>query len=364
MNAEPERLVLYFTKGIADIALHELRARVGDQADIRALTDRFALVDTNSTTIHRIVRLRTIDDLRYLIAGPDVVETRTDFCRLIESAHSNLRKKLYILEGKVGLHLSLTISARNPVWRNNWDPGAVIKFVIPKVLVDSRQREAIDLRLQADGNQVHLSVSMMEWTHRDRPYTQARRSGALRPSVAAALVHSAEMLNGEILVNGIYDPCCGTGTILAEACLAGHVPWGSDSDTKAVDLTRALLSTTMCSEPSRTLIEEESLHCIFKHDIMMGFPKRVPCRAVVTNLPWGKQIAIQHRTAFRTSAVNVALTALERQGACIILTTEDREFVNLLTKEAKRRRQKFEVTTYRLGLLGQTPGLVRARAES
>lgn len=344
--------------------LNELQACVGDHVDIRYLTSRYAVVDTNSTTIQRIVRLRTIDNLRHLFAGPDVVETRIDFCHLVESAHSSLRKKLDILEGEIGTHLFLTISARNPVWRNNWGPGAAIQFVIPQFLVDSRQRETIDLGLQADGNQVHISVSMMEWTHRDRPYVQARRSGVLRPSVATALGHSVEMLNGEILVNGIYDPCCGTGTILAEACLADHVPWGSDSDSKAVDLTRALLLITMLSEPSRTMIENESLHRIFKHDIMMGFPKRVPCRAVVTNLPWGKQVAIQHRMAFRTTAVYVALTALERQGACIILTTEDREFVNLLTKEAKRRHQNFEVTTNRLGLLGQTPGLIRARAES
>ncbi len=364
MSVKPEKLVLYFTKGIADIVHHEIRACVEDQADIRDSTERFALVDTNSTAIRRFAGLRTIDDLRHLLVGPEVVETRTDFCRLIESARAKLQEKLDISGEERGQRLSLTISARNPVWRNNWDPGAVIEFVMPQVLVDSCQREAIDLRVQADGSQVHVSVSMKEWTRRDHPYSRAKRAGALRPSVAAALVHAAEMLHGDAMANGVYDPCCGTGTILAEACLAGHSPWGSDIDAKTVSLTRALLSSMTCSEPARALSAGEILHRVFRHDVMTGFPKRVACHAVITNLAWGKQVAIPHRTAFQAAVVDVALTALGQQGLCIILTTGDREFVNRITKEAEQRRQRLEVTTSRIGLLGQTPGLVRARATS
>lgn len=59
------------------------------------------------------------------------------------------------------------------------------------------------------------------------------RKGALRPTVAAAMVRLAGAPSGTLL-----DPCCGTGTILAEARSAGWEVHGTDVDPAAVAAAR------------------------------------------------------------------------------------------------------------------------------
>lgn len=59
------------------------------------------------------------------------------------------------------------------------------------------------------------------------------RSGALRPTVAAAMVERAGTPDGLLL-----DPCCGSGTILAEAREAGWSVRGGDVDPGALDTAR------------------------------------------------------------------------------------------------------------------------------
>lgn len=59
------------------------------------------------------------------------------------------------------------------------------------------------------------------------------RPGALRPTVAAAMVRLAGRAHGHLL-----DPCCGSGTILAEAGAAGWDCRGFDLDPEAVQVAR------------------------------------------------------------------------------------------------------------------------------
>ncbi|HYD35582.1 MAG TPA: hypothetical protein VD999_05920 [Vitreimonas sp.] len=97
-----------------------------------------------------------------------------------------------------------------------------------------------------------------EWTYRDRekPYFD-RKKGMLPPKVSRMMANiglgtllklrgdkqslptsSNKTLNGQYL---LYDPFCGTGTVLAEALLTGANVVGSDSDAVAVKGTQANL---------------------------------------------------------------------------------------------------------------------------
>ena len=96
------------------------------------------------------------------------------------------------------------------------------------------------------------------------------RPAALRPAVAAAMVHVAGRL-GTIL-----DPCCGTGTIPIEAIHAGAVAIGGDIDPTAVAAARANGAPSVVGLDARRLP--------FADD---GFS------AVVTNLPFGRQHLVQ-----------------------------------------------------------------------
>jgi len=72
-----------------------------------------------------------------------------------------------------------------------------------------------------------------DWTHRDRhkPYADHKK-GMLPPKLARIMVNLAGMASRERV---LYDPFCGTGTILLEARLAGYERLiGSDLDVKAI----------------------------------------------------------------------------------------------------------------------------------
>ena len=77
-----------------------------------------------------------------------------------------------------------------------------------------------------------------EWTRRDRgkPYADHKK-GMLPPKLARIMINLAGVSSKNDIIEhnlSIYDPFCGTGTILLEAALDGYRLFGSDLDVKAV----------------------------------------------------------------------------------------------------------------------------------
>jgi 23S rRNA G2445 N2-methylase RlmL len=96
------------------------------------------------------------------------------------------------------------------------------------------------------------------------------RGGALRPTVAAAMVARA----GEPRL--LLDPCCGSGTILAEALAAGWQVRGTDIDPDAVTTAR---------------------HNVRQAEVEVGDARDTglpdgSVSAVVSNLPFGQQYTV------------------------------------------------------------------------
>lgn len=94
------------------------------------------------------------------------------------------------------------------------------------------------------------------------------RRGALRPTVAAAMVQLAGQPDGILL-----DPCCGSGTILAEAARAGWRAEGSDIDPGAIHAARMNARGAVVRQGD-----------VRRLDLPDG-----SARACVSNLPFGKQ---------------------------------------------------------------------------
>jgi SAM-dependent methyltransferase len=111
--------------------------------------------------------------------------------------------------------LARTIAASHPQWRPE-DPARLEIWV-------SEYRPG---RFVAG-----LRVSDLRW--RQHGGRAAERPGALRPTLAAAMVRQAGSPPGLLL-----DPCCGSGTLLAEAIGAGWTAQGSDIDPGAVRTAR------------------------------------------------------------------------------------------------------------------------------
>jgi Putative RNA methylase family UPF0020 len=233
------RLVLYFTKGLADVVAAEA-AGIVPAADILQQEDRFLVAALTAAEAARLGgHSRTVDDARLLVAGPERIGGEADFTALCAAAAGQVRNAL----GPAGAHpagpWSVTLSARNPCWRDppGWDPVPVLARHFPGAGLGATQRSAIDLRVQADGDAVHIALNLWSRPIGKRGDGRTAWPGALRPSVAAALIRLAVRAAGpEMSGRGIYDPFCGTGTVVAEAAHLGLPVFASDIDQRAVEL--------------------------------------------------------------------------------------------------------------------------------
>jgi tRNA G10 N-methylase Trm11 len=113
------------------------------------------------------------------------------------------------------------------------------------------------------GDEIIKILTMQDieaWNRRDygRPNIDAK-SGMLPPKIARMLVNLALPHNQQAV---LYDPFCGSGTILAEALVSGHQVYGSDISAKAVhDSNHNLqwLTTTFALEP-RFYVTHQDVH--------------------------------------------------------------------------------------------------------
>jgi 23S rRNA G2445 N2-methylase RlmL len=124
------------------------------------------------------------------------------------------------------------------------------------------------------------------------------RRGALRPAVAAAMIRLAGAPSGLLL-----DPCCGAGTVLAEAVRAGWRARGLDGDADAVRAARE-------NAPGA--------------DVQLGDARRLSLppdavAACVSNLPFGRQFQREGDPERWLGAVLGELERVTRPGGAVVL---------------------------------------------
>lgn len=352
-------LVLYVTKGLADVAEDEVTGIV-PAARIRLRQDRFLILDADPGDAERLGAVtRTVDDIRLLVAGPARIDGRPGFEELCQTAADTTVAALRPAEDE----WSVTMSARNPPWRRApaWDPAPVIAAYLHGADPAATTRRTVDLRIQVDEDMAHIAVSLwpapigkrpgeLRFPGRNDTLWQATWAGGLRPTVAAAMIRlGLAGIGGAAAADGLYDPFCGSGTILAEAAHAGLPVFGSDVSQRAVALSRERLAAQGGFGPG------ELLRRIFVSDVHRGPDPRVTARLLVGNMPWGKQVKAGRRLAlFEATALLAAHTA-SRGGAAVLLTTHEDQLLPRL------RRRGLTATARRIGLLGQTPAIVTAR---
>lgn len=351
--------VLYFVKGLADVVLAELHELL-PEATVVACEERFAVVELPASRVERLhERMRTVDDIRTVLTAPTVFTSETEFAAACQGAAARAEQLLADSRSRVEMW-SVTLCSRNPPWRGptKWDPGVAIAAAFRGADVAGRTRSAVDLRVQVDGECMHVSLNLWDRPIGKRDEDLPARLGALRPSVAASLVRLATGGTDERTQRlGVYDPFCGTGTIVAEAAWLRLPVFASDVDKHAVELTRARIAGLADGRPKPT--DESLIHRVFVHDVHRGFPKRVSARIVVSNLPWGKQVKVPRRHELFEATSRLAAFVVEEGGSCVFLTTHEGQLLARLNRRVKAAK----VSSLSLGLLGQTPAAVCIRAE-
>lgn len=134
----------------------------------------------------------------------------------------------------------------------------------------------------------------------------AERQGALRPTVAAAMVSLAGPPGRAGQPGGVLlDPCCGSGTVLTEALAAGWAAVGTDIDPGAVGAAAA-------NAPAAS-VELGDARDLLLADDSIG--------ACVSNLPFGRQFSVPGDQDDWTAAVLSEMSRVTRGGGTVVVLT-------------------------------------------
>lgn len=145
-------------------------------------------------------------------------------------------------------------------------------------------------------------VRLTDVSTRQHGGRREERPGALRPTLAAAMVSLAGRPPGILL-----DPCCGSGTVLAEAHLLGWRALGLDLDAEPA-------AAAARNVPAATVGTGDARHLELDTDSVDAY---------VSNLPFGQRFTVEGEPTTWLATVLAEAARVTRPGARIVLLHPD-----------------------------------------
>jgi len=301
------------THGLETVGAHEMGALPG--VTVTQIAYR-RISATCSAPLALLLGLRTVDDVFLdLATWTGLGRTRAALARLhAYGLHLDLSQALvaYARVRPLGVPPTFSVSA-SFVGRRNYSIPELKSTLATGIVraygwVHNNNDAAADLgiRLFIEHETAYVGVQLGKLPLHERSYRLAHRPGALKPSVAAALVAVAGIRAGM----RVLDPCCGTGTIVIEAAHQGAVALGGDIDPEGIAAARmnaahAGVNVTLRAMDARHL------------PLAAGAVDRA-----VSNLPWGRQVQVDATLAtfYRQSLAELA-RVLTPDGTITVLTS-------------------------------------------
>ncbi len=306
------------TRGLEDVSAAEMAALPG--VTITEMAYR-RVAAACAGPLETLLDLRTVDDVFLDVATwHGLTHTRSAL-----AVFGELSKQLALYEARaiiaglrpVGSPPLFAVTA-NFVGRRNYSSdeikaaaAAAIAHHHQWTYTDDNAAADLSLRIFIEHETAYLGVRLADIPLHRRTYKLAHRPGSLKPPVAAAMLALAGLEPGQRLL----DPFCGTGTIAIEGALLGATATGLDRDTAAVaDAQRNAAAA--------------GVHV----DLRAGDARSLPLPdgsvdRVVSNLPWGRQIAVDEalETLYRQSFA--AMRRVLAPGGRIALLTSNPELL-------------------------------------
>jgi tRNA (guanine6-N2)-methyltransferase len=349
MGMEQATFAVFATRGLEDIAAAEISANWSATQPLQT-RPKVVLVQADDLGVFR--HLRTVDDVATVTAQSSSVDGLQALTALVADG-GDLTRSIEVADRADRLtgEFSVTVSAAHTAY----GPASVIEDAVARA-ISARygwqhvrlQRAAIDVRVFIDGTWALIGVRLFDEPLTRRSYRVADARGSLRPTVAAALVRIATPGRTRLQ---IWDPFCGSGTILCEAASVGHEAWGTDIDPEAVGAARENISAVKREYWGRIENADSTA--------TKTWQKHRSVTAVISNLPWGRQVAIKSKQALYDSVGSGVADLARRGGTGVLLTTEPRPLLQRLQRE-----RGLSIDERRIGLLGQTPTVLTVRSAS
>lgn len=295
-----------------------------------------------------LLRLRTTEDVFLLAWGTDQLTYRAadlesirrwtardaDWERLLQLHHA-VRPRLKgkptfrLVVQMTGKHCYRRVDARKALLRG-------LEGKIPASWPHVEDNAAVEIWLTIHQETAVCGVRLSDRHMRHRSYKRVHLPASLRPTLAAAMVRLANLQSGQVLL----DPMCGAGTILAESLpiFRGKqgLILGGDITAEALRAARANLLET----PQTWLLRWDA--------------RRLPLAGhtvdrVVSNLPFGKQIAAGEDIAALYRAVVPQLDRVLRPEGQVVLLVADAAALRQAAREVHWQQRQ----SLRVRVLGQ-----------
>jgi tRNA (guanine6-N2)-methyltransferase len=325
------------TRGLEAVSAREMAALPG----VTVTQTAYRRITARGDQLSALLKLRTVDDVYLdLATWTPVLHTRDELANLGTHAGElelDRARETVATQRPVSTTPRFSVTA-SFVGQRNYSADEIKTSIAESIAAkvgwnytpDDREAE-INLRIFIEHETAYVGLRLGERPLHERDYKVAERPGSLKPSVAAAMLRLADVKAGMQLL----DPCCGAGTILIEGALMGADARGGDLDSAAVDAARANAAAAGVS----LWLEQWDARAL----PLAG--ETVDC--IVTNLPWGRQVAVDDELSAFYSAVCRRMGRVLRLGGRIAVLTNAPQ---LLHFQGLKRLESVEIS-----LFGQKP---------
>lgn len=334
------RIFALTTRGLEAVSAHELALFPGVAVESHA----YRRVWARCTEVSSLLTARTVDDVFVWVQNwQHVGRTRAMLNMMRERSYTlDLREAAAVCAElrPIGTPPTFSVTA-SFVGKRNYSNDE-IKQAIADGVENSHEWEYVSDDATADLNVrvfiehelAMIGVRLAQTALHHRPYKLTHLHGSLKPPVAAALLWLLDAQPGQRLV----DPCCGAGTVLIEAAQRGLSAHGGDTSAEAVDaaqhnIAAANVAASVTAWDARRLpLDDRSTDY------------------VATNLPWGRQVAVDEELpALYEDVLGEVRRILVPGGRAAILTSRP----ELVAAPGLVVEQQIEIS-----LFGQTPTIV------
>ena len=328
------------TRGLEPISEVEVRAIPG--VSVEAVAYRRVEADY-SGPLSALLRLTTVDDVFIKLANWDSIgHTRDNLARL-RGLSQSLEIASYLpalVDVRPEEPLPVFSITANFVGKRNYSVPEIKQVVAQGVrsaypdwqYVDDDRNADLNLRLFIEHDRVLVGLRIGAHSLHRRPYKQQHLPGSLKPPVAAAMIQMAGLQPGQIMI----DPFCGAGTIIIEAALQGIVAAGGDI---AADAVKTAYADIPIDASHTTLFQWDAQRLPFA---------AASVNAVISNLPWGKQVSSAADLPALYRASFAEMRRVVKPGGSIVLLTNQPELLP----------QMPDIQT-EISLFGETPMIVK-----
>ncbi|HEV3120030.1 MAG TPA: methyltransferase domain-containing protein [Gemmataceae bacterium] len=298
-----------------------------------------------------LLQLRTVEDVFLLAWGTDKLSRRAtdlerirrwtshdaDWNRLL-SIHHTIRPKP---KGKPTYRLVTQMTGEHG-YRRTDARKALAEGLSGKLPASWRHAEedaAVEIWLTIIGGTAVCGVRLSDRTMRHRKYKLEHLPASLRPTVAAAMVHLADIKPGEV----VLDPMCGAGTILAEA-----LAWARHCNVRLGRVVGGDIekSALRAAEPNLRRLGEVTLTRWDARALPLADQS---VDRIVCNPPFGKQLASPEEIGPLYGDALADWNRVLRPGGRAVLLVSDRA---ALREAAERVNWRF-LRQLRVRVLGQ-----------